>query len=719
MTDNGNMKLFKSIAFRIYASLASLALLGLTSLGIIIFSSSTLIKEGSDIANRLLPKAMALINIEVDFKELNGIVNTAPFYTDKNFICEQKELFQKNIKNISDGLSNISKQYHVNVDDVMKNLNLYEEKSNNVFDLVEKSEIDQAKVFLKDVALPFSKTTYDEMEKIEKLIIQEKDIIIKSFDEHAKRMMIILTISLFAFMVATIIFSMIIRKKMVRPLHQVTQSILQISQGDMESDVVIDNAEGEILELKSAIIELKNNSKIAFISQFSVNAIETPTVFLEQDGNIFRQNPAFTNYILNNYAITTDLSPDKVSEFQLHKIFKTSALLNIASVQERTEYDIEFSNHIITLVATPVITEEKMLLGTFVEFYDKTDEKKAQKELKQIIQNVARGDFSRLMETNSNNEFMREISLSINMLVKEISAVLENFSTIFSSMASGNLNVYIKSDFEGIFKTIQDDAQKTIGVLKDILKDIQSATKGINQNLGDLKASSDDLMKRSESQSTNLQETAAAIEQLTSTIKMNSEHSQSVSNTATETKLLATESEGVVNEAISEMQAIMKTSKKIHKIISVIEEISFQTNLLALNASIEAARAGHAGVGFAVVASEVRKLAQDSAQASEEIKNIISHSEQQIHKGVSLIDKTGVVLGKILEQATLVDTRVAEISHTSLEQSCGLDQINTAVSQLDSITQMNFHQVQTNQRTVTTLENLAKKLNEKTAFFKF
>ncbi|CAO4841503.1 MAG: hypothetical protein CNLJKLNK_01084 [Holosporales bacterium] len=713
------MKILESIAFKIYAALASLAVLATVSLGVIFFSAASLINNGSEIADKLLPQAISIIHSQANFKELSGFLYAAPSYTDKEYIREQKLIFQTSAQNLAKEVADFAQKYAINAQKIAENMQKYEKNGMKIFAFLEELEQEKASKLLKDEILPLAKMIDSEMEKIEKVILQEKDFIVSAFDQKGKMMTLILFLSFFFLMVSAVLFSFVMRKILIIPLKQITQSIVTFSKGDIQSDTIVDYAKGEIANLKNAIQELKQNARIAFISQFSIRSIETPVAFLSPNGNVFRQNPAFIEYLRSNYAITLDLSAEHANEAQLHKIFKSSALLNIANIHERAEFSVEFAKHIIDIVATPVFTQDQILMGIFIEIYDKTEEKKAENELKQIIDNVVRGDFSRFMETDSKKGFMRDISLRMNALIKELSEILGSFSYVFANMAHGDLNADLEGHYEGVFKNIQNDANKTIGILRGILKDIQTATNIINNNLHDLKSSSDDLMKRSEAQSTSLQETAAAIEQLTSTIKMNSEHSQSVAYIATETKFLASESEEIVNDAITEMRGIMKTSKKIHKIISVIEEISFQTNLLALNASIEAARAGHAGVGFAVVASEVRKLAQDSAKASEEIKSIINQSENQIQNGVGLIDKTGMVLGEIVEHATHVDLRVGEITHTSLEQSCGLDQINTAVGQLDSITQMNFHQVQENQKTVSTLENLAKNLNQKTAFFRF
>ena len=150
----------------------------------------------------------------------------------------------------------------------------------------------------------------------------------------------------------------------------------------------------------------------------------------------------------------------------------------------------------------------------------------------------------------------------------------------------------------------------------------------------------------------------------------------------------------VVRDAVAAMSEIENSAQQISQIIGVIDEIAFQTNLLALNAGVEAARAGDAGRGFAVVASEVRALAQRSADAAKEIKALISASSQQVDRGVNLVGETGKVLERILIQVTQISGVVTEIAASAEEQSTGLQEVNTAVNQMDQVTQQNAAMVE-------------------------
>jgi methyl-accepting chemotaxis protein len=192
----------------------------------------------------------------------------------------------------------------------------------------------------------------------------------------------------------------------------------------------------------------------------------------------------------------------------------------------------------------------------------------------------------------------------------------------------------------------------------------------------------------------SLEETAAALDQITATVRKTAENSNEARNTASAAKADTETSGAVVRETVTAMSGIEASSKQIGNIIGVIDEIAFQTNLLALNAGVKAARAGDAGRGFAVVATEVRALAQRSADAAKEIKALISASSQQVDTGVKLVDETGKALARIAEQVARLNGLVGDISSSAQEQATGLNQVNTAVNQMDQVTQQNAAMVE-------------------------
>ena len=198
-----------------------------------------------------------------------------------------------------------------------------------------------------------------------------------------------------------------------------------------------------------------------------------------------------------------------------------------------------------------------------------------------------------------------------------------------------------------------------------------------------------DLSQRTEEQASSLEETSASLEELTSTVRQNADNAQQANKLAASASETATRGGVVVTEVVRTMDAITQSSRKISDIIGVIDEIAFQTNILALNAAVEAARAGDQGRGFAVVAAEVRNLAQRSANAAKEIKSLISDSVEKVDSGSKLVSAAGGTMNEIVTSVKRVTDIMAEISAASQEQSAGIEQVNTAVSQMDKITQQN------------------------------
>ena len=186
-----------------------------------------------------------------------------------------------------------------------------------------------------------------------------------------------------------------------------------------------------------------------------------------------------------------------------------------------------------------------------------------------------------------------------------------------------------------------------------------------------------------------MEETAAALDELTSSVRSASTGADAASQIAGEAQSRAEEGGSVARQTVQAMAGIKTSSQEISKITSVIDDIAFQTNLLALNAGVEAARAGEAGRGFAVVATEVRALAQRSSDAAREINELITTSGEQVRQGVDLVDRTGTALSSIVDAVADITDRVSEIATSAREQATGLQEINQAVNELDSVTQQN------------------------------
>jgi methyl-accepting chemotaxis protein len=271
----------------------------------------------------------------------------------------------------------------------------------------------------------------------------------------------------------------------------------------------------------------------------------------------------------------------------------------------------------------------------------------------------------------------------------EQAQVVQTLAGGLARLAEGDLTSRIDRQLPGDYAKLAHDFDGAVGELHGAIAAVADAVGSVSGTVGQLQASGDDLARRTENQAASLEETAAAVEQITVTVQRSAETARQTSGAVAGARQAAEQSAPVVEAAIAAMGQIEQSSAKISQIIGVIDEIAFQTNLLALNAGVEAARAGEAGKGFAVVASEVRALAQRAADAAKEIKGLIADSSQQVAQGVALVGQTGQALSAIVGQVTDVHGLVADISRSTQEQATGLGQVNSAVNEMDRVTQQN------------------------------
>jgi methyl-accepting chemotaxis protein len=285
-------------------------------------------------------------------------------------------------------------------------------------------------------------------------------------------------------------------------------------------------------------------------------------------------------------------------------------------------------------------------------------------------------------------------------------------------LAAGDLSFELENAFAPDFEPLRHDLNGAVTQLAGTLRAVAQATNGIDSGSREISRSADDLSRRTEQQAASLEETAAALDQITVNVSNSSKRADEARTLAIQANASAAQSGMVVANAVDAIERIEASSTQISNIIGVIDEIAFQTNLLALNAGVEAARAGEAGRGFAVVAQEVRELAQRSAKAAKEIKGLISNSTAEVESGVKLVRATGDALKTIEQYIVSINQHMDSIATSAREQSTGLGEVNTAVNQMDQVTQQNAAMVEETNAAGTTLANEAATLRELIGQFK-
>lgn len=343
--------------------------------------------------------------------------------------------------------------------------------------------------------------------------------------------------------------------------------------------------------------------------------------------------------------------------------------------------------------------------------------REAIEDVQPIVDSALVGKLSERISLAGKGGHFQKLSVGVNDLVTITENIINDTGRVLSAMATGDLTESIETDYQGSFGQLKEDANTTATKLKDIVRNIQQSSGSVQTGASEISLGNANLSQRTEEQAASLEETASSMEEMTATVQQNAANAAQANKLAADVRDRAKKGGEVVQQAVAAMSKINDSSKKIADIIGVIDEIAFQTNLLALNASVEAARAGEQGRGFAVVASEVRNLAGRSANAAKEIKDLIQDSGTKVEEGSRLVNESGQTLQEILEGVEKVSSIVAEIASASLEQSSGIDEINTAITQMDELTQQNAALVEQAAAASESLGEEATNMNQLMDFF--
>ncbi|MDY3553418.1 methyl-accepting chemotaxis protein [Gemmata sp. JC717] len=317
-------------------------------------------------------------------------------------------------------------------------------------------------------------------------------------------------------------------------------------------------------------------------------------------------------------------------------------------------------------------------------------------------------------DVTSAKEMEKKIREDAAQLKQKVAAVM----TGVTAVAGGDFTVSIPDLGTDDVGRMAASLNTAVVSVRTALEGVREVAEQLAEASGQLSSASEEISTGAQEQASSLEETASSLQEITATVKQSADNAQQARQLAGGSKEAAERGGQVVSGAVGAMSEINGSSKKIADIITTIDEIAFQTNLLALNAAVEAARAGEQGRGFAVVASEVRNLAQRSATAAKEIKALIQDSVKKVDAGTELVNKSGDTLAEIVTSVKRVSDIVTEIAAASKEQFAGVEQVNKAVSQMDSVTQRNASQTEEMSATAQALTDQAGQLRDLVARFK-
>ncbi|MBT3436020.1 MAG: HAMP domain-containing protein [Oceanospirillaceae bacterium] len=338
-------------------------------------------------------------------------------------------------------------------------------------------------------------------------------------------------------------------------------------------------------------------------------------------------------------------------------------------------------------------------------------------EINQVMQAAAKGDFDLRVNTPLKGDLDR-LKDGVNNSIATIATALAETVEVTEAMAQGDLTQRIDGDYQGSLNRLKEALNSSLVKMHQTVGSVLVASNSVVSTAGDISRGSEQLSDRTNQQSSSLKETSSSMEQMASTAQLNVDHAKLAGTLVASGKKDATGGVAVVQRAVAAMSEIDQASQQIASIVDLIDGIAFQTNLLALNAAVEAARAGEHGRGFAVVAGEVRILAQKAAESANEIKVLIEDSTGKVREGSQLVDQTGEALNSIAESISKVNDIVLKIATAAGGQSSVINQVNSAVAQLEHVNQLNASLVQESSAASYSLNDQTQELITTMRFFK-
>jgi methyl-accepting chemotaxis protein len=517
----------------------------------------------------------------------------------------------------------------------------------------------------------------------------------------------------------SIFMALFLARRIVKPLHETIHSMNQIMDERLSITLPSVKSHDEVSQLIDATHKLYQHTQENLRSKTSLSSMTSCVMMLDTANNISQMNPAMINLFEHYDEIlkTIGIHTNALQGTSLD-LFSQFSTIPLKDIQNTLKGKIQCKGLHFDIQVSPVFNKHRDRLGSIIEWIDRTQEISTQQEIEKLLDEASQGRLDYRISLENKEGFTKNLSLHMNQLLDTLTRVFDDMGGMFNHLSQGDLTTRIYNKYSGSFHELAKNANETAVKLESLVGDMIHSSHAIQSIAQEVASSTQDLSARTEQAASNLEETAASMEEISSSVKENASHTDEASRFSSSSLTLAQKGGQVVNEAMNAMDEIKNSAAEITSIMTLIDDIAFQTNLLALNAAVEAARAGESGKGFAVVAGEVRSLAQRSSEASKQIKNLITTSQNHVTHGAALVHQTGQHLGDIVISIKGLSQRISGVANATKEQSIGLEQINTVVSHMDEMTQQNAALVQKNYSYTEQLQKQATHLQGLTGQFR-
>lgn len=478
-------------------------------------------------------------------------------------------------------------------------------------------------------------------------------------------------------------------------LQTIEQKALQEERANAEKLVAQQREQriaAENLRIRNALDKCSTNVMIADASNVIIYMNETVTRMMQRNqAELRRALPQFD---------ASQLIGQNIDIFHKNPAHQRGMLETLRSTY-RTHIPVG-SLH-FSLSASPIVDAQDTRIGTVVEWADRTQEVATEKEVADLVQSAALGDFSGRLSTEGKSGFFANLGAGMNQLLDTSEGAMGDVASMLAALAEGDLTQRIERDYQGLFGKVKDSANATAENLARVMGEVRAAADALTGAANQVSATAQSLSQAASEQAASVEQTSESVNVMSASISQNSDNAKVTDGMATKTSKEAVDGGRAVSQTVAAM-------KQIAAKIGIVDDIAYQTNLLALNAAIEAARAGEHGKGFAVVAAEVRKLAERSQKAAKEIGDLAGSS-------VSTAERAGKLLDEIVPSIQKTSQLVQEIAAASVEQSESVVQIGGAMGQLSKATQQNASASEQLAATSEELSGQAEQLQQSIAFF--